>query len=94
MDIACSENGVLFTVKVVPNSSKNSIEGILDGMLKVKIASVPEKGKANKTLKEFLAKKIGVKPKDIDIISGQSNAVKKVKVENISLEKFLSGIDI
>ncbi|MBN1795039.1 MAG: DUF167 domain-containing protein, partial [Sedimentisphaerales bacterium] len=39
--------GITFTVKVVPGSSKTSLSGILDGMLKLKIAAPPEKGKAN-----------------------------------------------
>lgn len=92
IDITSIENSVIITVKVVPNSSRNSIEGALDGMLKVKIASVPEKGKANKTLAEFLAKKLGIKTKDIDIISGTTNAVKKVQIRNISAEEFEEGI--
>ena len=92
IDITSAENSVIITVKVVPNSSRNSIEGELDGMLKVKIVSVPEKGKANKTLTEFLAKKLGIKAKDIDILSGTTNAIKKVQIRNISIEDFKKGI--
>ena len=54
---------VVFKVKAVPGSSRTAVGGLLDGMLKVKIAAPPEKGKANQCLIEFLAKKLGVKKK-------------------------------
>ena len=57
------EGGVTFTVKVVPGSSRTAVSGVLNGMLKVKVAAVAEKGKANKGLIEFLAEQLGVKKK-------------------------------
>lgn len=62
--------------------------GTLDGMLKVKVASPPEKGKANKCLIEFLAKQIGVKKKSVSIISGKTNPVKGVQVLGVSPQVF------
>ena len=50
-----------FRVKVVPGSSKTGLVGILDAMLKVKVSATAEKGKANRCLISFLAKKLGVK---------------------------------
>lgn len=61
-------------------------------MLKIKIAAVPEKGKANKALIKFLAKKLGTKPQQIDIISGQTNPVKKIRISGLTLEDFSERI--
>jgi len=80
------EGGVVFTVKVVPASSKTAISGLLDGMIKVKVSAAPEKGKANRCLAEFLAKQLGVKKSNIRIIAGQTNPVKKVQVLGVSAE--------
>ena len=49
------------SVKVIPKSSKNEIAGhMADGTLRVKVAAVPEKGKANAALRKFLAEHYGV----------------------------------
>ena len=78
--------GVVLAVKIVPGSSRSSIGGLLDGMLKVKISAPPEKGKANQCLVKFLAKQLGVKRNAIRIISGQTRPVKHVEVLGISAE--------
>ncbi|MCK4753155.1 MAG: YggU family protein [Planctomycetes bacterium] len=88
------DNGVIFTAKIVPASSKTVIAGLLDGMLKVKISAPPEKGKANKNLVDFLAKKLGVKKNTVTIISGQTNPVKSIQVLGISDETLLKKLDL
>ncbi len=80
------DGGVVFSVKIVPGSSKTSVCGLLDGMVKIKISAPPEKGKANQSLVKYLAKKLGVKRKDVHIISGQTNPVKSMEISGISAE--------
>ena len=86
------EGGVLFFCKAVPGSSRTAIAGLLEDMLKVKVAAAPEHGKANKCLTEYLAQELGVKKTHVDIISGTTSAVKQIRVSGISakevLEKF------
>lgn len=68
-------------VKVIPRSSKSEVIGELaDGTLKVKLAAVPEKGKANEELREVLARHFGVPARDVEIISGQTSTRKRVRV--------------
>jgi uncharacterized protein len=83
-------NAVIFTVKVVPRSSKTAIAGLLGGMLKVKLAAAPEKGKANESLVEFLAETLGVKRNVITITSGHTSPVKTLQIAGVSTE-FLLG---
>jgi len=80
---------VVFSVKVVPGSSRTAIAGVLGGMLKVKVAAPAEKGKANKCLIEFLANQLGVKKNAVSIIRGQTSPVKYIKVIGISPETLL-----
>jgi uncharacterized protein (TIGR00251 family) len=77
-------DGVIFTAKVVPGSSKTVICGLLDGMLKVKVLPPPEKGKANQALCQFLAKQLGVKRNAVSIVSGHSQPIKTIRVSGIS----------
>jgi uncharacterized protein (TIGR00251 family) len=51
-----------------------------DGTLKVKIAAVPEKGKANAALCRFLAEHFGVPARDVQILSGQTSPIKRVRI--------------
>ena len=79
-----TKNGsTIFTVKVVPGSSRNALGEVLDGMLKIKITAAPERGKANKALIEFLAKSLTVARKDVDIISGHTSPIKQVQVNSL-----------
>ena len=79
-------DGVFFSAKIVPASSRTAIAGLLDGMVKIKVAAPPEKGKANQLLLSFLAKQLGVKTKALRIISGQSSPVKQIKIAGISTQ--------
>ena len=75
---------LIFTVKIVPASSKTAITGILDGMLKIKVSAPPEKGKANQAVIKFLAETLGLKKNAIQIVSGKTNPVKQLKVAGIT----------
>jgi len=74
------DNGILLVVKVVPGSSKTAIAGTIDGMLKVKVAAPPERGKANEALIDFLAETLGVKRNAVAIVRGHTHPVKHVRV--------------
>lgn len=94
LQIEGTEGGVIFTVKVVPGSSRTCVSGIFGGMVKIKISAAPEKGKANQCLIKFLAKKLGVKKNAISVISGRTNPIKKVEVLGISAEKLLKKLNL
>ena len=69
----------------MPKSSSCRVNGLFndaDGteFLKLCVVSVPEKGKANKELILFLAKKIGIAKAQIEIISGELDRYKKIRI--------------
>lgn len=94
VNIEETAEGITINVKIVPSSSKDCIAGSLEGVLKIKIAAPPEKGKANKSLVNFLSKQTGIKNKDIIIIAGHTNPAKTVRLSNITAKQFLKAIDI
>jgi hypothetical protein len=94
LQIESTEGGVIFTVKVVPGSSRTGVSGMLNGMVKIKISAAPEKGKANQCLIKFLAKKLGVKKSAISVISGRTNPIKKVEVLGISAETLVMKLNL
>ncbi len=81
-----SDGRVVFGVKVVAGSSRTAVCGLLDGMLKVKVAAAAEKGKANDCLIGFVADELGVKKKAIEIVKGNTNPVKQLAVVGVTVE--------
>jgi len=72
----------MIRVKVIPRSAKSEIAGELaDGTLKVRLAAVPEKGRANEALIVLLADHFGVPASAVTIASGHGAQRKLVRVE-------------
>lgn len=72
-------------IKVIPRSPRTEFAGTMaDGTLKVRLAAVPEKGKANEALCSFLAAHYSVARNQVHVISGQTAALKLVRVDGIA----------
>jgi len=81
---------IKFLIK--PNSSKNSISGVLGDMIKVKICASPEKGKANKELLEYLSEMLKIPKIDINIIHGRFSNIKEIQIKNKSRDYVFSEL--
>ncbi len=86
--------GVTFTAKIVPGSSRTAVAGVLEEMIKIRVAAPPEKGRANQCLVEYLARVLGVKKNAVAVVSGQTNPVKHVRVAGISAAQFLERLGL
>ncbi len=77
------KKGLMIRVRISPNSSSCAVNGVMDSadgskLLKISLKSVPEKGKANKELIDFLAQKMRIPKIDIELVSGETQRVKKI----------------
>ena len=86
MGLAVQEKDGSFTfaVRVIPRAKVNEIAGMVGGTLKVRIAAPPAKGKANEALVEFLAQALGVRKRQVEIVSGQRARNKTIRVRGLS----------
>ena len=73
-------------VKVLPRSSMNRIGCEEKGVFKAKLTAPPVEGKANKALKELIAKRLRVPKGNIDITSGERSRLKTVRINGVSPE--------
>lgn len=74
---------MILRVKVIPKSAKTEIVGTMpDGTVKIRVAAVPEKGKANAELIAFLAKHYGVNRGSVSILTGETSQVKQIRIDN------------
>lgn len=84
--------GVEIHVKAVPGASRSRVVGWLGDHLKVAVAAPPEGGKANKAICELLAKAIGLKAQDVQVIAGTTNPRKRVFLAGITVEQTLAKL--
>jgi len=88
------EGGVVFSAKVIPGASRTTIGGLLDYKLKIKVAVAAQKGKANQCLRKFLAGLLGIRSRDVRIISGQKSPLKDIQIMGISAQELLSKLSL
>jgi uncharacterized protein (TIGR00251 family) len=81
-------------IKVTPNAGRNEIVGLKEGVLYVKIAAPPDKGKANKELVDFLAGKLGIKKSAILIVKGQTSRHKSIVIEGMGGDEVLRRLTV
>ena len=72
-------------VRVIPRSSKNSIEWE-EGALKVRLTAPPVDGAANEALIALLAQCLGLPKRDIQIVHGATGRNKTVEIMGMTAE--------
>jgi hypothetical protein len=88
--------GVVLPVRAQAGASKNGIRGEQNGMLKVSVTQIAEKGKANKALAETIAKGLGLKKSQVELLAGETQSQKKFLIRGVSrteLETSLSKME-
>ncbi|HRE81903.1 MAG TPA: DUF167 domain-containing protein [Opitutaceae bacterium] len=80
-------------IKATPNASRNEVCGWLNDTLKVKIKAPALEGRANEALCEFLAEKVGLPRRAVNLIRGETSRQKLVELTGISLDEVRSRLD-
>ena len=78
------DGSLIFTVRVLPKSSKSEIVGEHGDALKVKIKAPPVDGAANAELIITLAKFFDVPKSTVEIIKGNTSKTKQIKISGIT----------
>jgi uncharacterized protein (TIGR00251 family) len=71
---------------------RNAILGERAGALRVAVTSPPERGKANAAIQSLLAESLGVKPRQISLISGETSRQKQFLIEGITPTDLLARL--
>jgi uncharacterized protein (TIGR00251 family) len=74
-------------VKVVPRSSRNQLAGREENVYRIKVTSPPVEGKANKALIAFLAEKLDIPKRKIELLSGQRSRTKTIRIHHLTAEQ-------
>ena len=81
--------GIILNIKVFPNAAKNEIGDVLGGYLRIRIASAPVKGKANKECLKLLAAFFQIKKSRVIFRKGETSRLKQVLIEGINKKDVL-----
>lgn len=82
------KDGITFSIRVQPRSSKNEILGIQSGKLKIKLTSPPVENAANQLCIKLLSQWMGVSKSKIRIISGLKSRNKKIRIDGLNKSEF------
>ena len=77
-----SKKGEIYLrIKARPSATLTSAREIMaDETIKMDVAAVPERGKANQELIKFLAREFAVQKNNVRIISGAGDKLKLIKI--------------
>ncbi len=92
IELADHPDGFVLPVRAQPGAAKNDIRGEQNGMLKVSVTQVAEKGKANKAIIEVLAKGLSLRKSQIELIAGELQPQKRFLIRGVSRDNLASRI--
>lgn len=71
-------------LKVVPGARRPEIVGPLADRLKLRVAAPPEHGRANREVRELLARALGIRPRDVEIVAGLTGPEKTARITGVT----------
>ena len=90
-------SGVRLKVRLIPGAGADHIDGVVDGVLRVRVAALPVDGAANEALVRLLAATLRVAARRVVIVRGALSRAKVVEVEGLAREALRSrwpGADV
>jgi len=81
-------------IRVIPRAKKTQVAQRRGDAFVVRLQAPPVEGAANKALRKFLAKHLGIRAGDVSIASGEKSRDKTLLIDGISqkeAERLLSG---
>ena len=80
------------SLRVHPNAPRNEVVGFAGGVLRVKIAAPPVRGKANRELIVFLSQLLGVSKGALTIVQGHTSPSKIIAITGLNQEEVIKRL--
>ena len=74
---------IRFAVRLTPRGVADQVDGVVDGVLRVRVAAAPVDDAANRALVRLLARELGIGPGSVRIVGGATARTKSVGVLGI-----------
>jgi hypothetical protein len=70
-------------IRVIPRASRDEVSGERGDSITIRLRAAPVKGAANKSLLQFLGKRLDLPRSQLAIIGGETSRVKRLQVEGL-----------
>lgn len=80
------------SLRVHPGASREGILLLPDGSLDVRLRARAVEGQANERLVEVLADRLGLRRRDVEIVSGHRSRQKRVRISLASFDELRTGL--
>lgn len=84
--LVAADGGVWLKVRAAPGAARDRIAGVHGDALKIAVAAVPERGRANERLAELLAELLGLPRARVILTAGSASRDKRFYVSNVTPE--------
>jgi uncharacterized protein (TIGR00251 family) len=84
LDLRPEGAGCLLKVKVTPRGSSDSVLGVAEGALRIRLTAPPVEGAANAAAREFLSQLLGVPRREVELARGQSARAKTFRIDGLA----------
>ncbi len=84
--------GVVLPIKAQPGARRNALRGVHDSALRVAVTQIAEKGKANDAICKLVAKELGLKNSQVELLSGTTSSHKELLIRGIAAEQLAKRI--
>jgi hypothetical protein len=74
------EEGISFDILVAPRASRERLGPVVGDRVKVSVTAPPVEGEANAAVVALLARALGVRRQDVEIVTGTRGRRKRVRV--------------
>jgi uncharacterized protein (TIGR00251 family) len=82
--LAAHPDGTILPVRAHAAASRSEIRGVRAGSLHVAVTQAPEKGKANKAIIALLARSLGLRKSQLELLSGETSPQKRLLVRGLA----------
>ena len=79
--------------RVQPNAGRNEVLRFQDGILHLKIAALPVRGKANQELIKFLSEILGVSKSKLTIEKGLTDRTKVISIDELTQDLVIKQLE-
>jgi len=90
MEMRQTATGIVISVRVMPRSNRNAIEGERQGALAIRLTAPPIDNRANDSLRHLLAERLNVPVSAVRIVSGKKGRIKRVEIAGVAHAEVLA----
>ena len=79
-----------FAVRLTPRAATDRVDGVVEGVLRVRVGAPAVEGAANNALVRLVADELGISRRDVRIVAGASSRQKLVVVDGMEPDAIIA----